>query len=153
MAVTCNVSHLILTTYFASNVLSDGRILTIDRQVFPDKGNPMYIILRPDGTKTEIFYKSPEGNMLTGQGLETANGRIVFIEADKNNQATGNVISISYNRPLHSRVNLTADINGDFHSVFHSPQENYLSHSGGQIWTGILFMNLILRQKHLESNI
>ena len=44
-------------TYFASNVLSDGRVLTIGRQLFPDKGSPMYMVLRPDGTKAEMFYK------------------------------------------------------------------------------------------------
>jgi hypothetical protein len=105
-------------TYFASNVLSDGRILTIDRQVYPNYGNPMYIILRPDGTKTELFYKDQEGNRLSGQGLETANGRIVFIESDNDKSATGNIISISYNRPLHSKVSLTSETKGDFHSVF-----------------------------------
>jgi hypothetical protein len=105
-------------TYFASNVLSDGRVLTIGRQLFPDKGSPMYMVLRPDGTKAEMFYKGIGGSDLTGQGLETINGRIVFIESDKSNPGSGNLISISYNRPLHSRMNLTSEIKGDFRAVF-----------------------------------
>jgi len=105
-------------TYFASNVLSDGRVLTIDRQVYPDNGHPEYIIFRPDGTKTELFYQDKEGSILSGQGLETADGRVVFIESDASGPETGNIISVSYNRPLHSKVNLTSDTKGDFHSVY-----------------------------------
>jgi hypothetical protein len=54
--------------------------------------------------------------------LETNNGRLVFIESDKSNPGEGNLISINYNRPLHSRVNLSSEIKGDFHSVF--PQKS-----------------------------
>jgi Hydrazine synthase alpha subunit middle domain len=105
-------------TYSASNVLSDGRILTTERPANHENGDPKYIILRPDGTKTELFYKGTEGNNLSGQGLETASGKVVFIESSKENPATGNIISVSYNRPLHSKVNLTSETKGDFCSVF-----------------------------------
>jgi hypothetical protein len=105
-------------SYFASNVLSDGRILTIDRQIYPESSNPEYLIFRPDGTKTELFFKGNENSILSGQGLETADGRIVFIESDKNEPSSGGIISVSYSRPLHSKINLTAEIKGDFHSVY-----------------------------------
>jgi Tol biopolymer transport system component len=105
-------------TYFASNIMSDGRILTIDQPVYPKHGDPKYMILRPDGTKTELFYKGTEGSNLSGQGLEIANGRVVFIESDKDSPATGKIISVTYNRPLHSKVNLISDTRGDFHSVY-----------------------------------
>jgi hypothetical protein len=105
-------------TYFASNVLSDGRILTIGRQVFPEQGVPVYMILRPDGTKSELFYKGAEGSNLSSPGLETNNGKIIFIESDKSNPGEGNLISINYNRPLHSGINLTSEIKGDFHYAF-----------------------------------
>ena len=104
-------------TYFASSILSDGRILTIGRQIFPEKGGSFFMVLRPDGTKSELFYKGNDGSKLSGPGFETNNGRIVFIESDKSKPDGGNLISISYNRPLHSRINLTAEIKGDFHSV------------------------------------
>ncbi len=109
-------------SYLASNVLSDGRILTIGRQVFPEQGVPVYMVLRPDGTKSELFYKGVEGGSLFSPGLETNNGKLVFIESDKSNFGEGNLISINYNRPLHSRVNLSSEIKGDFHSVF--PQKS-----------------------------
>ncbi len=105
-------------TYLASKVLSDGRVLTIGQQVFPYQGVPMYMVLRPDGTKSELFYKGEEGSNLSGPGLETNDGKIVFIESGKGNPGEGNLISINYNRPLHSRVNLSSEIKGDFHSVF-----------------------------------
>lgn len=104
-------------TYVASQVLKDGRILTLGSQVYPKKGKRMLMVLRPDGTKTDIFYCSDQSNVLTSPATETTDGRIVFIEAGNNPGEKGNVISITYNRPLHSRVNLTAGIGGDFYSV------------------------------------
>jgi Hydrazine synthase alpha subunit middle domain len=105
-------------TYFASAILKDGRILTIDRQLYPDQGDQMFMILRPDGTKAEMFYKGIEGSTLFSRGWETISGKIVFIESGKSDQEGGDIISINYNRPLHSRVNLTSEIKGDFHTVF-----------------------------------
>jgi hypothetical protein len=122
---TCNIDGSNMSritfnphSYLAANTLADGRILTIGRQVFPEAGMPVYMVLRPDGTKSELFYNGSEGSKLTGQAVETGNGRIVFIESDKNNPDNGNLVSISYNRPLHSRINLSAEIKGDFHSVY-----------------------------------
>lgn len=105
------------STYFASNILSDGRILAICRQIFPDQGDPMFMILRPDGTKADMFYKSAKDSYITSPGLETGNGRIVFIESDKVTREKGNLMSISYNRPLHSRVNLSSEIEGNFQAA------------------------------------
>lgn len=105
-------------TYLESNVLNDGRVLTIGRQVFPELGTPEYMVLRPDGTKSELFYKGNDGSKLSGPGFETNKGRIVFIESDKSKPDGGDLISISYNRPMHSRINLTTDIKGDFRAVY-----------------------------------
>lgn len=110
----------------SSTVLKDGRVLTISRQLYPDKRDPLFMVLRPDGTKAELFYKSSEGDKLSSRGWETINGKIVFIESDKGSQEGGNVISISYNRPLHSRVNLTSQIKGSFYTVFPLQSGRYL---------------------------
>ena len=53
---------------FASTVLQDGRILMISRQLYPDPGDPMYLVMRPDGTKAELFYKGLEGSVLFSRG-------------------------------------------------------------------------------------
>lgn len=105
-------------TFISSAVLKDGRILTISKQLYPVKAAPLFMILRPDGTKSELFYKGMEGNEPVSRGLETDNGEIVFIESDGRNITAGNITSIKYNRPLHSRVNLTSAIKGDFQTVY-----------------------------------
>lgn len=113
-------------SWFASNTLNDGRILTISAQVYPERKSAMFMILRPDGTKSEMFYKGCEGSLLVGSGRETNDGKIVFIESEKSNQGGGSLISISYNRPQHSRVNLSSEIKGDFRAVFPDPSGKLL---------------------------
>jgi len=104
--------------YSASHVLNDGRILTIGEQEYPESGDQKYIVMRPDGTKAELFYKGDKGNELSGRGVETSNGRIIFIESEQKNPFSGSLISVSYNRPSHSRTNLSSGTEGDFRSVF-----------------------------------
>ena len=103
--------------YFASTILQDGRILTISRQLYPDQRDGMFMVLRPDGTKEELFYQGLKGSDLHSRGWETNNGKVIFIESDINIKGGGNIISINYNRPLHSKVNLSSDIKGDFYSI------------------------------------
>lgn len=105
-------------SYFGSSVLKDGRVLTISRQLFPENGDPSFMVLRPDGTKAELFYKGIEGSAIVSSGLETENGKIVFIESDKSSHEGGNLVSVNYNRPLSTRVNLSRVIKGDFNTVF-----------------------------------
>jgi hypothetical protein len=105
-------------TYFASTVLKDGRILAIDKQLYPDQGDQLFMILRPDGTKEDMFYKGIDGSKIYSRGWETNQGRIVFIESDRESLEGGNIVSISYNRPSHSGINLTSKIKGDFCAAF-----------------------------------
>jgi len=59
--------------YFASTVLRDGRVLSISRQLYPDQKNGVFMVLRPDGTKQELFYQGLEGSNLNSRGWETNN--------------------------------------------------------------------------------
>jgi hypothetical protein len=104
-------------TYFASTVMQDGRLLAISRQLYPDQRDCMLAVLRPDGTKEDMFYHGAKGTDLYSRGWETNNGKIVFIESDESNHEGGKLISINYNRPLHSRVDMSSDINGDFYAI------------------------------------
>jgi hypothetical protein len=104
-------------TYFANDVLKDGRILTISKQVFPDQKKQNLFVLRPDGTKADLFYGPGETGIILSRPWETENGKIIFIEADISKPEKGEIISISYNRPLHSKTNLTSGTDGDFSSV------------------------------------
>lgn len=103
--------------YFASTVLQDGRILTISRQLYPNHRDGMLMVLRPDGTKEELFYKGLKGSDLYSRGWETNKGEVIFIESENKVKSGGNIISVNYNRPLHSRVNLSSEIKGDFYSI------------------------------------
>jgi hypothetical protein len=75
------------------------------------------MVMRPDGTKQELFYQTASGNHINSSVWETDKNEILFIESDTLNKATSNIIAINYNRPLHSRVNLSSEINGSFYSV------------------------------------
>lgn len=104
------------TANFASTVLKDGRILTISREIYPNKKDEMFMALRPDGTKELLFYKGSKGSIIKSRGYETTQEKIVFIESSLTKNS-GNIISISYNNPFHSKVNLTHEITGDFYAV------------------------------------
>jgi hypothetical protein len=102
-------------------VLSDGRVLTIGKQVFPSAGQAMIMVMRPDGTKSDLFYNTSNECRLEGPARETADGKLVFVES-VNSTSKGSLISVSYNRPLHSRIDLTSGIEGEFNAVY--PQKS-----------------------------
>jgi hypothetical protein len=112
--------------YLASNDLHDGRILTISRQLYPETENPLWMVLRPDGTKADLFYKGAENTVLYSRAWESPDGKIVFAESDSGSTERGNLIAISYTRPLHSRVNLTSGIEGDFRAAVPRSSGKYL---------------------------
>jgi hypothetical protein len=104
-------------SYSYLTVLKDGRILTASRQLYQKRGDQQFLVLRPDGTKAELFYNDIKGSCPISKGYETETGKLLFIESESN-ASKRNIISINYNRPLHTRVNLTEGIKGDFRSVF-----------------------------------
>lgn len=110
---------------FATTVLLDGRLLTITRQLLPRIVDPMLMVMRPDGTKADMFYKGNPGNALLSRPRESADGRIWFIEADSS-KAKADVVSITYKRPLHSKMNYTAETEGSFAAVLPAPD--------GRLW-------------------
>lgn len=106
-------------TFAALGILKDGRFLAMEKQVYPTEGSQKLMVLRPDGTKLEFFYKSEEGKQVLSKAVETDQEEILFVESGE----TGSeIVSISYNIPLHSHKILTEGISGDFYSV-----ANYLN--------------------------
>lgn len=110
---------------FSSTILKDGRILTISNAIYPENGEPMYLILRPDGTKAELFYKGTTKAAPLSRALETEDGKFMFIESD-NDINGGNLVSIRYNRPLHSHENISEGLEGRFKSVAVTETGKYL---------------------------
>jgi hypothetical protein len=130
---TCNLDGSGLTqitfspqTNFATSVLKDGRLLTLSRSLMPETGTPMLTVMRPDGTKANLFYEAGKNSSLFSKAKETGDGKIVFIETDKGNKQRKNVISISYNRPLHTRINISSGIDGEFYYVMPLNPDKYL---------------------------
>ena len=100
------------TDNYATHVLKDGRLLTVSRQLMPEKNDAMLMVMRPDGTKADMFYMNKGKNIMTSDPRETCDGRIIFLESAGNNSTGGLPASVTYNRPLHSRINLSADKEG-----------------------------------------
>ena len=105
-------------TYFGLNVLRDGRLLAGTRQLLPEPMDPYWVVLRPDGTKADKFYKGVAHSKIFGRAWETTDGKIIFTESENHEQVVGHLVSIRYNRPLHSRVDLAPGNAGDFYAVY-----------------------------------
>jgi hypothetical protein len=111
---------------YATTVLKDGRLLAVSIQLLPDNRDPVLMVMRPDGTKADMFYKGDKGSTLISGAHETSDGKILFIESDKEGQPDGDLVSITYNRPLHTKLVLTSGLEGDFCSVLPLGPDKYL---------------------------
>ena len=100
-----------------SNISQDGRIITNSRQVFPESSQPKLMAMRPDGTKTTLYYKSPDGYIPVSRGYEMENERFIFVEKNVMTKST-ELVSISVNRPLNSRTIHTGLAGNQIHSIY-----------------------------------
>jgi len=112
--------------YRALTVLLDGRVMAISRQQNSNEREEAFMVLRPDGTKNELFYEGEEGSRLGSRMTETADGKLIFIESEEQDPNRGNVVSLNYNEPFHSFKNLTSGLEGDFRSVYPLKSGKYL---------------------------
>ncbi len=101
-------------TFAELTMLKDGRFIAMEKQVFPEEGEQKIMVMRPDGTKLEFFYKSEEGSYVQSKIVETDSEEIIFVE---NSETGSDIVSLSYNLPLHSHKVLTNDVEGEFNSV------------------------------------
>lgn len=108
--------------YFASQVLRDGRVLSFSKELYPQEKEAILMVLRPDGTKAELFYQAEEGAKLSSSGVQTNQGKILMIETNPEDQKAGELLAIDYNRPMRSRVELSKEMQGSFKSI--RPQDN-----------------------------
>jgi hypothetical protein len=76
-----------------ATVLHDGRILYSSQQIYPELADTKYLVMRPDGTKAELFYVSEFGNEIS-QAVEL-NDQVLFVQA-------GTIKSVKFSRPLHT---------------------------------------------------
>ncbi|MEA3461132.1 MAG: hypothetical protein U9R49_04570 [Bacteroidota bacterium] len=95
---------------FAS-VLWEGRILYSSKQIYPENRDEQLMIMRPDGTKSELYTPGYSGLLPVSGGLESPDGHIYFISSD------GQVSRVLHRRPLHTFENLSKELGGSFASV------------------------------------
>jgi len=98
------------------SVLWEGRILYSSRQLSPEAKEEQLMIMRPDGTKSELYSKGAAGLLPVSGGLESPDGHIYFISTD------GQLSRVLHRRPLHTFENLSENLAGSFASV--SPAED-----------------------------
>ncbi len=130
---TCGLTGCCLTPVtfhpgsdFASSMLNDGREVIISWPVYPKTEAPEYLVLRPDGTKMELYYKGEAGNWLNGKIRETDDGHIVFTESTGPGLSHGRLISLKQSRPLSSRSDISGNAAGSFYSVFPEKDGKFL---------------------------
>lgn len=94
-----------------SSVLWEGRILYSSKQLYPEVGDEQLMIMRPDGTKSELYTPGCCGLLPESGGLESPDGYIYFISSD------GQLSRVLHRRPLHTFENLSKELGGSFASV------------------------------------
>ncbi|MEA3478366.1 MAG: hypothetical protein U9R60_09325 [Bacteroidota bacterium] len=115
-----NISQITFHPHYdyPSTILRDGRILILTKQLYPISGDMMYLAMRPNGTKAELFFKGEDSCFLDNQAYETMDGLVYFIEWEQGKDRQGDLVSVHQNRPLFTKINYTSEIAGGFYSVF-----------------------------------
>ena len=98
--------------YNGTTVLHDGRIISMNRQASLEPNKTNLMVMRPDGTKEMLFYKTEDGGQLMAEGKESEDGQIYLIE--KNKEGIGELLAISYNNPKKSKKLVMEKGAGDF---------------------------------------
>jgi hypothetical protein len=92
------------------SVLWEGRIMYSSAQALPETGDPQLMIMRPDGTKSELYSPGCCGLLPQSAGSE-ADGYIYYIVSG------GQLGRVLHRRPLHTFENLSGNLGGSFASV------------------------------------
>ncbi len=93
------------------SLLGEGRVLYTSTQQYPGQTTPVLMVMRPDGTKPEIYFGGTPASYPAGKAQESKEGYIYFIN---NNGALCRVL---HRRPLHTFENLSQHIDGKFAAV------------------------------------
>jgi len=111
---------------YPATILRDGRVLMLSKQLYPEAGDHMYLAMRPNGTKAELFYMGTENSVLSNQAYETMEGDVYFIQREEGKDQKADLVSLHQNRPLYTKMNHTLDLPGNFYSAFPMPSGDLL---------------------------
>jgi len=110
--------------FTSPRVLRDGRILAFAKEAHPRRVKTQLMVMRPDGTKIELFYESDQENEIVADaGLYlTADDRIVFSEKARGEEAKAQWISVDYDHPSGSRMRFEEENLSDLKQVVYAPR-------------------------------
>jgi len=95
-----------------ASVLQEGRVLYSSSEQYPDSKFPSLMVMRPDGTKSEIYYQGSQESFPFSGGEESADGYVYFIESH------GQLCRVLHKRPLHTKENLSDAFPGVFSAIY-----------------------------------
>jgi hypothetical protein len=99
-----------------ATVLKEGRVLFTSSVQYPDSQSPVMMVMRPDGSKAEIYFREGDGVHPISGGSESDHGYIYFVGN------RGNLARVLHKRPLHTFENISAELSGSFSAVI--PEES-----------------------------
>ncbi|MDX1617767.1 MAG: hypothetical protein R3224_03210 [Balneolaceae bacterium] len=99
-----------------ASALHDGRVAMISSQLYPEKKSADLMVLRPDGTKAQSFYRDQSGFRIKSAVRETPGPepKLVYVRSDK---ATDQLVAISYANPVNAPKVIAEGPAGDIHSA------------------------------------
>ncbi len=96
----------------SATMLQEGRVLYSSSEQYPDSKTAVLMVMRPDGTKSEIYYRGTGEPAPAGGGAESAEGYTYFIES------SGQLSRVLHKRPLHTMERLSDALPGSFLAVY-----------------------------------
>ncbi len=115
-----------LHTDHSSTMLHDGRILSVSQKVYPETDISNLLALRPDGTKSGLFYDIPDGYQIISKARETIENKIFFVAKNQQNGLSTAVLQFSYNNPYNSKRTVYSSGGGQIHSLYPMNDGNLL---------------------------
>ena len=113
-------------TDHSSTILHDGRIMVVSQQVYPETGPSKLLALRPDGTKSGLFYEIPDGYENISKVRESRDNHLYYTAVNKQNGNRSTLLRFSYNNPYNSKQIIYSSEGGHIHSLFPENSGNLL---------------------------
>ena len=110
----------------SNTMLHDGRIMLISQQIFPETENSQLLALRPDGTKSGLFYEIPDEYEIISKARENIDNNIFFAAVNRHNGNNSNILQFSYNNPYNSKEVVYTSEAGQVHSLYPKNNGNLL---------------------------
>lgn len=97
-----------------TSMLHDGRIAMISQQLYPDREDPILMVLRPDGTKAQAFYHKKTESRIKSTVRESLDESLIFIQTDGSEDE---LVALSYANPLLPAETIVTQVAGSLHSA------------------------------------